>query len=348
MSVIYTSGGASVNDATTTVSGKVRLATIAEAGGTSESIAVTPAGLQAEISGIVVGTQYQGAVAYDAISTTLVNASVGDMYRLSSSGSAHGYDWTIGDLIIVNADMGGTFDANKIDRFDTTDADLATVATTGSYNDLLNQPSIPSASTDLSDTASLVRTTDLATVATSGSYNDLSDQPSIPSASTDLSDTASLVRTTDLATVATSGSYNDLLNQPSIPASSDDITSDHTGVNYTGALNATITAHLSGIDTALASVGGGGGGGYTYSAITADPANAQANYHYSCTGTFTITLPTSGMNAGEEIRVKNMGSGTITIDPQTSQIDGSTTDYVLSTQYSAITLISTGTNWEII
>ena len=90
------------------------------------------------------------------------------------------------------------------------------------------------------------------------------------------------------------------------------------------------------------------GGGYTYSAITADPANAQANYHYSCTGTFTITLPTSGVSAGEEIRVKNMGTGTITIDPQTSNIDGSTTDYTLDVQYSAITLVSDGTGWEII
>ncbi len=91
-----------------------------------------------------------------------------------------------------------------------------------------------------------------------------------------------------------------------------------------------------------------GGGGWTYSAITADPANAQASYHYSCTGTFTITLPTSGVSAGAEIRVKNMGTGTITIDPQTQTIDGSTTDYVMDVQYSAITLVSTGTNWEII
>jgi 6,7-dimethyl-8-ribityllumazine synthase len=93
---------------------------------------------------------------------------------------------------------------------------------------------------------------------------------------------------------------------------------------------------------------GGGGGGYTYSAITADPANAQAGYHYSCTGTFTITLPTTGVSSGEEIRIKNMGTGTITIDPQTSNIDDSTTDYVLDVQYSAITLVSTGTHWEII
>ena len=103
------------------------------------------------------------------------------------------------------------------------------------------------------------------------------------------------------------------------------------------------TAQLSWVDQS-----GGGGGGVTYSAITADPANAQAGYHYSCTGTFTITLATSGYSAGDEIRVKNMGTGTITIDPQTTTIDGSTTDYTLDVQYSAITLVSTGTNWEVI
>jgi len=90
------------------------------------------------------------------------------------------------------------------------------------------------------------------------------------------------------------------------------------------------------------------GGGWTYSAITADPANAQAGYHYSCTGTFTITLPTSGVSAGAEIRVKNMGSGTITIDPQTQNIDGTPTDYALDVQYSAVTLVSTGSHWELI
>jgi hypothetical protein len=93
------------------------------------------------------------------------------------------------------------------------------------------------------------------------------------------------------------------------------------------------------------------GGGFTYSAIIADPANAQANYHYSCGAgnqTFTVTLPTSGISAGSEIRIKNMGTGDITIDPQTQTIDGVTTDYVLDVQYSAITLVSTGSHWEVI
>ena len=92
---------------------------------------------------------------------------------------------------------------------------------------------------------------------------------------------------------------------------------------------------------------GGGGGGVTYSAITADPSPAVIAYHYSCTGTFTITIPTS-QAAGSEIRIKNMGTGTITLDPQTSNIDGSSTDYTMDVQYGALTLVSDGTGWEII
>ena len=60
------------------------------------------------------------------------------------------------------------------------------------------------------------KTADLSTVATSGSYNDLSDKPTIPTAYTHPSShPASMI--TGLAKVATSGSYNDLSNKPTIP-----------------------------------------------------------------------------------------------------------------------------------
>ena len=63
-------------------------------------------------------------------------------------------------------------------------ADLKTVAFTGSYNDLTNKPSIPSAQVNSDWTASsgvaeILNKPTLATVATSGSYNDLSNKPSI-------------------------------------------------------------------------------------------------------------------------------------------------------------------------
>ena len=82
-------------------------------------------------------------------------------------------------------------------------SDLATVATTGDYNDLSNKPSIPSAQVNAdwnstSGVSEILNKPTLATVATSGAYSDLSGTPT-------------------LATVATSGSYADLSNKPNIP-----------------------------------------------------------------------------------------------------------------------------------
>ena len=101
-------------------------------------------------------------------------------------------------------------------------SDLATVATTGSYNDLLNKPTIPAAQVNsdwnaTSGVEQILNKPTLATVATTGSYNDLSNKPT-------------------LATVATTGSYNDLSNKPTIPSYNPgdaiDITSNNISVKY--------------------------------------------------------------------------------------------------------------------
>jgi hypothetical protein len=62
----------------------------------------------------------------------------------------------------------------------------------------------------------------LATVATSGSYNDLSNKPTIPAAQVNSdwdasTGVAQILNKPNLAAVATSGSYNDLSNKPTIP-----------------------------------------------------------------------------------------------------------------------------------
>ena len=87
----------------------------------------------------------------------------------------------------------------------------------------------------------------LATVATTGNYNDLSNKPTIPDVSKYYTksetysqgevDTllATKADAADLATVATTGDYDDLLNKPSIPAAqvqSDWGQSDNTQVDY--------------------------------------------------------------------------------------------------------------------
>lgn len=83
------------------------------------------------------------------------------------------YFWgKIKEKLSGKADKGHTHLASEV-------SGLKTVATSGSYNDLSNKPTIPSAySHPSTHPASMI--TGLATVATSGSYNDLSNKPTIP------------------------------------------------------------------------------------------------------------------------------------------------------------------------
>lgn len=99
-------------------------------------------------------------------------------------------------------------------------ADLATVATSGSYNDLSDQPTIPAA---YDDTALVARVTALENApAPVTSYNDLTDKPDLSVYLTEHQDISGKANTADLATVATSGSYNDLEDKPTIPEAYDD------------------------------------------------------------------------------------------------------------------------------
>ena len=103
-------------------------------------------------------------------------------------------------------------------------SDLATVATTGSYSDLSNTPSLATVATS-GDYTDLTNTPNLATVATSGSYSDLSNTPS-------------------LATVATSGSYSDLSNKPSIPDDETDLGLTTETWTFTLQDNSTVTKQV--------------------------------------------------------------------------------------------------------
>jgi hypothetical protein len=131
--------------------------------------------------------------------------------------------------------------------------DFATVATSGSYNDLTDKPEIPgqvNADWDAtSGVSQILNKPNLATVATSGSYNDLTDKPTILTqwfgtqaeydaietkdpntiyniegggqvqanwTENDSSDPSYIQNKPTLATVATSGSYSDLSNTPSL------------------------------------------------------------------------------------------------------------------------------------
>ena len=85
-------------------------------------------------------------------------------------------------------------DTTQLENYPLTSS-LATVATTGDYDDLIDKPTIPTVPTNISafnndagyitksvdDLTNYTLTSSLSTVATSGSYNDLSNKPTIPS-----------------------------------------------------------------------------------------------------------------------------------------------------------------------
>ena len=103
-----------------------------------------------------------------------------------------------------------------------TNGDLAGLDSNGNLVDSGVKPSdfATAAQGTKADTA--VQPGDLATVATSGSYSDLSNKPSIPAAQVNadwnaVSGVSQILNKPSLATVATTGNYNDLTNKPTIP-----------------------------------------------------------------------------------------------------------------------------------
>lgn len=104
--------------------------------------------------------------------------------------------------------------------------DLATVATTGSYDDLADKPTIPAAQVNSdwnsnSGVSQILNKPTLATVATTGDYDDLSNKPSIPAAQVNsdwnaVSGVSEILNKPNLATVATTGAYSDLTGTPTI------------------------------------------------------------------------------------------------------------------------------------
>ena len=104
-------------------------------------------------------------------------------------------------------------------------ADLAAVAESGSYNDLLNKPTIPAAQVNsdwdaASGVAQILNKPSLATVATSGSYNDLSNKPTIGNATITIQKNG-----TSAGTFTTNATSNKSINI-TVPTATSDLTND--------------------------------------------------------------------------------------------------------------------------
>lgn len=106
------------------------------AAGSAANDAVNKAQMEAAISSALAGgVNYLGGYDASGLDTQLDNASKGDMYLITVSGTAFGISFTAGDHLIVNKDVTGTPVTADIDKVDNTEA--SDILRTGSIvNDL--------------------------------------------------------------------------------------------------------------------------------------------------------------------------------------------------------------------
>lgn len=205
---------------------------------------------------------------------------------------------------------------------------FATVATSGSYNDLTNKPTIPSAYTLPTASSTVLGGVKIGSGINISSGAISATYLSVGAAAASHTHTASQV--TGLATVATSGSYNDLTNKPSIPSLS----------GYATQSWVTSQGYLTSIPAATSSTYGGIQIGYTTSgknyAVQLNKGKAYVNVPWTDTNTnyyptsFTWTNGTTagptGSLTGSEMSAVSFGaipsasatqSGVVTTGDQT-------------------------------
>ena len=295
-----------------------------------------------------------------------------------------------------SSDTGDTFTTNAASN-KTINLGLATVATSGSYNDLSNKPTIPTVNNSTitikknsSDTGDSFTTNaasgktinlGLSTVATSGSYNDLSNKPTIPVVPEDVSafnndagyltsytetdptvpswakqpskptytasEVGALPSTTVIPTVnnstitikknssdtgdsfttnassaktinlglhavATSGSYNDLSNKPTIPTVNNakltiKKNSSDTGIEFTANASSDVTCNLN-----LATVATSG----SYNDLSNKPTIPTVN-------NATLTIQKNGTSVGTfTANASSNATANITVPLESISVDG--------------------------
>ena len=249
-------------------------------------------------------------------------------YSSGGSGAVDSINGKTGTVTLYGSDITvSTSDSNTIDtelttiKGDVSDINailsgLATVATTGDYDDLLDKPV-------------------LSAVATSGSYNDLSNKPSLSNVAISGSYT-DLINKPNLATVATSGSYTDLTNRPTIP---DDL-NDLADVTLSSPQNGQVLKYdISSNKWVNANESGGGGGATiddttisTLSCWSSSKTNTEISNHHKVTNkevTTTSWTQDTTSQSGTTLYKKQITLNNIYTTPEVEI--GAGTGYVLPT-----------------
>lgn len=226
------------------------------------------------------------------VNSAIATANAGMKSYVDNEISAIGAHYNDANVVSLLSDFGSntlvTTGNVTAGNFIGTFVGLSNVATSGSYNDLSNKPTIPSNLDDLSDVSVASANSGdmlkfisgvgwipapLAIVATTGSYNNLTDKPTL-----------------------FSGSYDDLTSKPTIPSLGNYTITDNTIQTSSGVEG--ITLSIFGADQAVP-----------------DPAFISRSWLFANTGTFTspgaITVTSGNLNATGAVLTGNLTSGNL-------------------------------------
>ena len=183
----------------------------------------------------------------------------------------------------------------------------------------------------VNDLTNYTLTSSLATVATSGSYNDLSNKPTIPAAQVNSdwnasSGVAQILNKPSLATVATTGAYSDLSGTPTIPTVNNatlTVTQNGTSAGtFTANASSNVTIALT--DTTYSAFTGTDGTSAGVAGLVPAPATTDAGKFLKADGTWA-TIQSSGITyytlSSHNIGAFNLEDTTMTMDTSTTLVD---------------------------
>lgn len=157
---------------------------IEEAGSTTVEVAIVPT--------LIEGTK---------IADFQVGSTIGELFAPPQQSEIN--DNVPSDHTTYSSDKINTLLSGKANS-----SDLATVATTGSYDDLSNKPTIPTKVSQLQNDSGYVPSSSLATVATTGAYSDLTGTPTIPTKVSELQNDSGYITDSALSSYQTKTDAN--------------------------------------------------------------------------------------------------------------------------------------------
>lgn len=179
--------------------------------------------------------------------------------------------------------------------------DLAAVATSGSYNDLIDTPTIPTKTSDLTNDSGFITSAAVPTK-TSDLTNDSGfiTAASVPTKTSELINDNNFVSSSDLSAVAYSGDYDDLLNKPVIPTVPENLSDFNNDCGFIGFtdLTDTLTAGNTSITISDAAIETTSTIDIYTSVFGIQPTNALVS-----TGSITLTFLAQASDIEVKVRV---------------------------------------------